>query len=75
MFYKFSAHLLSIVTGNMQTRFQIGMFNFFSIINYLNVVNPEWKNQGLDLSKNINVAEVAKAYYVDRTISENDIQL
>ena len=43
--------------------------------NYLNVVNPEWKNQGLDLSKNINVAEVAKAYYVDRTISENDIQL
>jgi len=46
-----------------------------SFENYLNVINPEWKNQGLDLPKNINVAEVSKAYYVDRTMSENDIQL
>jgi hypothetical protein len=43
--------------------------------NYLNIANPDWKSWGLDLSKNINVAEVAKAFYIDKTIEQKDIQL
>lgn len=42
--------------------------------NYLNAVNPSWRNQGIDLSKNINVAEVAKAFYVDKTLDQSQIQ-
>jgi hypothetical protein len=45
-----------------------------SIENFLNVTNPNWKNQGMDLSKNINVAEVAKAYYIDRTMDQSEVQ-
>lgn len=45
-----------------------------SITNYLNVGNPNWQSQGIDLSKNINVAEVAKAFYVDKTIDQSHIQ-
>jgi len=41
---------------------------------FLFVSNPSWKDQGIDLSKNISVAEVAKAYYVDKTMSASDIQ-
>jgi hypothetical protein len=41
---------------------------------FLDVSNPNWRNQGMDLSKNINVAEVAKAYYVDRTMDQSAIQ-
>jgi hypothetical protein len=40
----------------------------------LNIINPNWKEQGVDLSKNLQVAEVAKAYYFDRTIQQSDIQ-
>ena len=43
--------------------------------NFLNVTNPNWRNQGLDLSKNIIIAEVAKAFYIDKTIQQKDIQL
>ena len=43
--------------------------------NFLNISNPSWRNQGLDLSKNIIVAEVAKAFYIDKTIDQKDIQL
>ena len=46
-----------------------------SLENYLNVSNPNWRNQGLDLSKNISVAEIAKAYFVDKTMSSSDVQL
>jgi len=45
-----------------------------SYVNFLNISNPDWKNQGIDLSKNINVAEVAKAFYIDKTIQQQDIQ-
>lgn len=45
-----------------------------SLVNFLNATNPNWKNQ-IDLTKNIMVAEVAKAYYIDRTISSNEIQI
>lgn len=41
---------------------------------YLNHTRPSWKDEGLDLDKNIMVAEVAKAYYVDRTRSEKAVQ-
>jgi hypothetical protein len=45
-----------------------------SIENFLDISNPNWRNQGMDLSKNINVAEVAKAYYVDKTMDQSEIQ-
>lgn len=45
-----------------------------SMENFLNVTNPNWRNQGIDLSKNINVANVAKAFYVDKTIDQSQIQ-
>lgn len=45
-----------------------------SIEDYLNAVWPQWKNGWLDLSKNINVAEVAKAYYIDRTMDQSQVQ-
>ena len=41
---------------------------------FLDATNPNWRSQGMDLSKNINVAEVAKAYYIDRTMDKNEIQ-
>jgi hypothetical protein len=41
---------------------------------FLDATNPNWRSQGTDLSKNINVAEVAKAFYVDRTMDKNEIQ-
>jgi len=45
-----------------------------SMENFLNVVNPQWRNQGIDLTKNINVAEVSKAFYVDKTMDQSQIQ-
>jgi hypothetical protein len=45
-----------------------------SLENFLDVSNPNWKNQGMNLSKNINVAEVAKAFYVDKTMDQSYIQ-
>ena len=45
-----------------------------SLENFLNATNPSWKNQGIDLTKSINVAEVAKAYYVDRTLDQSQVQ-
>lgn len=42
---------------------------------FLDASNPKWREQGIDLSKNISVAEVAKAYYVDRTLSQDEIQV
>jgi len=42
--------------------------------NFLDISNPNWTNQGIDLSKNINVAEVSKAFYVDKTIDQTAIQ-
>ena len=45
-----------------------------SLENFLDVSNPNWRNQGMNLSANINVAEVAKAFYVDRTMDQSQIQ-
>jgi hypothetical protein len=45
-----------------------------SLESFLDVSNPSWRNQGMDLSTNINVAEVAKAYYVDRTMDQSAVQ-
>jgi hypothetical protein len=45
-----------------------------SMENFLDVSNPNWRNQGIDLSKNINSAEVAKGFYVDKTIEQSQIQ-
>jgi hypothetical protein len=46
-----------------------------SLENFLNVTNPSWRNKGVDLSKNITVAEVAKAYYIDKTIDQSQIMM
>jgi hypothetical protein len=42
---------------------------------FLNKTNPSWRESGINVDKNINIAEVAKAYYVDKTISSTEIQL
>ncbi len=41
----------------------------------LNIITPNWREQGIDLSKNLVIAEVAKAYYIDRTLQQSDIQI
>lgn len=41
---------------------------------YLNQTRPKWRDEGIDLEKNVMVAEVAKAYFVDRTLSAESIQ-
>ena len=46
-----------------------------SMENYLNVSNPNWRNQGINLSRNVNIAEVAKAFYIDKTINQSELQL
>ena len=46
-----------------------------SMQRFLDATKPTWRGQGIDLSKNVNVAEVAKEYYVDHTIQQADIQL
>jgi len=46
-----------------------------SMERFLDATKPNWRDQGMDLNKNINVAEVAKAFYVDRTIEQSDVQL
>ena len=45
-----------------------------SMENFLNTTNPNWRNQGIDLTKNINVANVAKAFYVDKTMDQSLVQ-
>ena len=45
-----------------------------SMQRYLDATKPTWKDSGMDLTKNIAVAEVAKAFYVDRTLSQEDVQ-
>jgi hypothetical protein len=45
-----------------------------SMQRFLNATKPNWKDSGMDLSKNIAIAEVAKAFYVDRTLSQEDVQ-
>lgn len=42
---------------------------------YLNATKPQWRETGLDLSKNLSVAEVAKAFYVEKTLSKQDLQM
>ncbi len=47
-----------------------------SMEEFLDETQPGWRNKGIiDTSKNIIIAEVAKAYFIDRTLSQNDIQV
>jgi len=46
-----------------------------SMQRFLDATKPTWRSQGMDLEKNVNVAEVAKAYYVDKTMDSSDVQL
>jgi hypothetical protein len=45
-----------------------------SMENFLNITNPKWKSQGINLANNINIAEVAKAYYVDKTLDKSQVE-
>lgn len=45
-----------------------------SMVNFLNHINPNWRESGFNIDKNIQIAEVAKAYFVDRTMQASDIQ-
>lgn len=45
-----------------------------SMERYLDAIKPGWREKGVDLSKNLAVAEVAKAVYIDRTMSFSEIQ-
>jgi hypothetical protein len=44
-----------------------------SMIRYKDAVQPDWRNKGYNISKNIEIAEVAKAFYIDKTMTESDI--
>ena len=41
----------------------------------MDATKPNWREGGMDTSKNIAIAEVAKAFYVDQTLQQSDIQL
>ena len=45
-----------------------------SLKRFLDATKPNWKDAGMDLSKNIAVAEVLKAVYIDKTMSNDDVQ-
>lgn len=46
-----------------------------SMKRFLDATQPNWKEKGMDLDKNVSIAEVAKAYYIDRTMQQGDIQV
>jgi hypothetical protein len=46
-----------------------------SAIRFLNKTRPTWRESGINPDKNLFFAEVAKAYYVDKTLSSTDIQM
>ena len=41
----------------------------------MDATKPNWRDSGMDMSKNLSVAEVAKAFYVDQTLQQSDVQL
>jgi len=46
-----------------------------SMTRFLDATKPNWREKGMDLDKNVNVAEVAKRFYVERTLGQDDIEL
>jgi hypothetical protein len=46
-----------------------------SVIRFLDARDPEWRNRGFNVSTRIIIAEVAKAFYIDKTMSQSDVQL
>jgi hypothetical protein len=47
-----------------------------SVLYYLDKTRPGWREKGvIDVDKNIQTAEVAKAYFVDKTFQAKDLQL
>ena len=45
-----------------------------SMRRFMDHTKPKWRDTGFDLNKNISITEVAKAYYIDKTLSQDDIQ-
>ena len=43
-------------------------------VEFVNISKRKIITESNDLDKSINVAEVAKAYYIDRTLSQSDVQ-
>jgi hypothetical protein len=46
-----------------------------SLVVYLDAMDPGWREKGMDIDRNINVAEVAKAVFIDKTMSTSDVQI
>lgn len=42
---------------------------------YLDAAWPQWRQGGLDLDKNIVISEAARAFYIDKTMAQADVQL
>ena len=52
-----------------------GAYSRESLVRYFDVVAPNWKEEGwFDPAKSIYVAEVAKAFYVDKTMQQADVK-
>jgi len=66
--------VLITVTFTDNTGIQRSVHTRNSMQRFLDATQPNWKDKGMDLSKNIAVAEVAKAYYIDKSMSKDDIQ-
>ena len=54
--------------GMMRTAYTRTSLRYF-----LDKTRPGWREQGIDVDKSLQVAEVAKAYYVDKTLQAKDV--
>jgi hypothetical protein len=63
-----------IVTFSDQSGMLRTAYTKTSVINYLNKRIPNWREQGIiNLDKDIRIAEVAKQYYIDRTMQKSEV--
>jgi hypothetical protein len=66
---------LVMITFTDQSGMLRNAYSKSSVINFLNKNRPNWRNEGIDVDKNIQIAEVAKKFYIDHTIQQSDLQL
>lgn len=66
---------LIIVTFTDQSGIVRTAYTKTSALNYLNRNEPNWRERGINLDKAIYIAEVAKQFYIDRTLQQSDVQL
>lgn len=57
-------------TGMMRTAYTRASFSY-----YLDKIRPGWREQGIiNVNKSLQIAEVAKAFFVDKTLQMNEIE-